>query len=184
MTPSEVVAFRGYLRDHPTDQVARGGFADWLSDHGFTTAAARQRAVLAFGGDLDRVHQHLDEHPDDHDARVVVTELLDEAGDARSAGYRALGVLRRRPVDPPREKWSEPGFHNGRAGYGLERSPHARLPDDWLAAIDQSLALGDWWRVCPTRREIEDAAAAAFVRLPAARQKQLLDGPSLDPSSG
>jgi uncharacterized protein (TIGR02996 family) len=181
MGPTEAEGFRGYLRDHPTDCVARGGFADWLDEHGHA-AAARQRAVRAFGGDLDRVHRHLDDHPDDHEARLVVAELFEESGDARAAGYRALACLRRRPVDPHREKWSQPGFHDGRGGYGLEYAPHARLPADWLAAIDRSLALGEWWRACHTRREIEDAAAAGFACLPTARQEELLAGSPSDPT--
>jgi uncharacterized protein (TIGR02996 family) len=106
----------------------------------------------------------LDEQPDNHFAREVFADWLEEQGDPRGPGYRALG---RGEFECVREKdgwfyWCH--LHPDNRGY---------LPTTW------------WHYVCggpempkdfPSRRAIENAAALAFSRLPPDRQAALLAG--------
>ena len=112
----------------------------------------------------------LDANPDDFVCRLVFADYLEERGDERARGYRALAAQRLTPESfgacaHPISWWN--------AGMGY--ITHA-LPADWFAAMEK-----------PERRyehtdaefdfyhEAEDAAARAFARLPAARQAELLN---------
>ena len=113
--------------------------------------------------------QALDAHPDDHHTRLVFADWLDERDDPRAAGYRALGVLRRRAMryEATTHAWCSP------ARFGSERGD--TLPQDWFDTVLGTS--GDvLLRTAPTRREAEDAAAKAFALLPAERQTELLSG--------
>lgn len=123
----------------------------------------------------------LDAHPDDWQTRLIFADWLDERGDPRGPGYRALGVLRRRPVDMTGTVfcWS---FHNGKGTYvgtHKRRPKKHSLPQIWIDAMTSFS--GSFWahgghsRGLSTRRAAEDAAALAFARLPAARQRALLE---------
>jgi uncharacterized protein (TIGR02996 family) len=137
----------------------------------------------------------LDLHPDDHQTRLIFADWLDERGDSRGPGYRALGRLGRWPF------YYGSGGRDGRAirvtshgcPYWLARQnifrgnePHA-LPEDWFALLvlhaayfsDGSCAPAWFKNKTTTRRQCEDAAAEAFTRLPAYRQDQLLSSPTL-----
>ena len=57
----------------------------------------------------------LDADPENWQTRLVFADWLQERGDPRAEGYRALGVLRRRPFrwgtrTPTRRGWS---YHSG-----------------------------------------------------------------------
>ena len=141
----------------------------------------------------------LDDDPDDWQTRLVFADWLQERGDPRAEGYRALGVLRRVPTS----KYFQPASQNpwylwySAAHLGdLVRDPNgprrdildsmfiAALPADWCAKI---LALtakrrrgnhrGGWFGYGVTRREAEDAAALAFARLSPRRRTKLLAEP-------
>lgn len=117
----------------------------------------------------------LDAHPDDWQTRLVFADWLDERGDPRAAGYRALGVLRRRPQfdTAPDVYWY---FANDRTDRHQYADPlherRALIPTDWfrLAAPGRDF----WTSGFDTRRAAEDAAAEAFARLPASRRAELL----------
>lgn len=116
----------------------------------------------------------LDLHPEDWQTRLVFADWLEERGDVRAEGYRALGVLRRKPDSEgefayrwfTKDEWPKKGLG--------ERALQFTLPVDW-------------WELCETRfkgvrgkrRQAEDAAALAFSRLPASRRAELLTQPAL-----
>jgi uncharacterized protein (TIGR02996 family) len=140
----------------------------------------------------------LDANPDDWQARLVFADWLQERGDPRAEGYRALGALRRAPYpervrDPGPDRW---GYHGGAGRVLWDAARGVRLPDPvpapawaalpahWLKAL-QRLQRGRnadagnrWWSgQALSRRAAEDAAALAFARLPAKRRAELLRGP-------
>lgn len=120
----------------------------------------------------------LDAKPRDATTRLVFADWLDERGDPRAEGYRALGVRIRslRTGDPTllgnpdRWRWNF-------------------LPADWAALMDPpatafrkeedrpdaiaTITVAEW---LTTRRAADDAAALAFALLPADRRAELLAG--------
>jgi uncharacterized protein (TIGR02996 family) len=121
---------------------------------------------------------HLDEHPDDHTAREIFADWLDEQDDPRGPGMRALGVLR---------LWPESGavvigfWWWEDKNSGSLNDHHSRLPLDWAEALEIPGSEDGFYprascpgNTQPTRREVENAAALAFAKLPAARQAELL----------
>ena len=131
----------------------------------------------------------INKHRDDWQTRSVFADWLEEQGDPRADGYRALGTQRRVPVRPNTpSQFIHPGYCTKRASkdvFGeaaLEEAGHAVLPWDWFPALKKELGetdpLGDRrWACGKTVRGIEDAAARAFARLPAARRAELLTSP-------
>ncbi len=119
--------------------------------------------------DEDAFQAALDANPDDHVTRLVFADWLQEHGDERAEGYRAMGVTRRKPAiyKTRPEIWSW----------------HAHL----LETLDSCLGRR-WWDTLGTksdsglsntksfrsRRHAEDAAARAFARLPASCRAELL----------
>jgi uncharacterized protein (TIGR02996 family) len=118
----------------------------------------------------------LDADPTDWQTRLVLADWLDERGDPRAEGYRALGLLRKRP----RMEWYEHGVKRAKMRHWVWRKflTSATIPD-----LNYDCLNGDWRDLIPdineinsyrTRREAEDAAARAFAKLPAARRTELL----------
>jgi uncharacterized protein (TIGR02996 family) len=141
----------------------------------------------------------LDADPADWQTRLVFADWLQERGDTRADGYRALGRLRLRPVRGGNVEseagvaFTHPGFMTREEVDRLSRSEKARaillascLPDDWVSCVPQTKGFSDsaWdvWRVRATRRAIEDAAALAFAKLPPDRQCELLAAPPATPA--
>jgi len=111
----------------------------------------------------------------DHHAKMVYADYLDEYGDPKGPGYRAMGVCERDPL--------------GRTAYWacfntLREQDH--LPRDWFENLpteyrnDTFWPEASIWSSCGpwpvTREQCLDAAAEAFAKLPAARQDELLRG--------
>jgi uncharacterized protein (TIGR02996 family) len=130
----------------------------------------------------DDFQQQLDRHPEDHQTRLVFADWLQERGDPRAEGYRALGALRRIPR--PYTHGNKPGVWRGATEF-LYWNPLAEnkdnpsmLPQDWFDAIPREDAnpddRGSNYRSRSTRRAAEDTAARAFTRLPVARRAELL----------
>jgi uncharacterized protein (TIGR02996 family) len=116
----------------------------------------------------------LDANPEDWQARLVFADWLDERGDLRAEGYRALGRLRLRPypMDNSRHWWTAEGD-------GPPTFNH--LPPDWFEKVaGYQYRTGRWrwperWDHRHNNRgDIEDAAALAFFELPAERRAALL----------
>jgi len=128
----------------------------------------------------------INKNRNDWQSRLVFADWLEEQGDPRAMGYRALAALRRVPVRPNTpSSFIHPGYCTRAAAkdvYGeaaLEEAAHAVLPWDWFRALKKELGdtdpLGDRrWAVGRTVRGIEDAAARAFLRLGPKRRAELL----------
>jgi uncharacterized protein (TIGR02996 family) len=134
----------------------------------------------------------LDADPADWQTRLVLADFLQERGDPRADGYRALGALRKRPAPSSAKQvpveeltlamltegpfnYCRPGTEYGAIG-AAELEPFA-LPSDWLESIPRLPGAAhseDWSQPCRTRRAAEDAAALAFAQLPAARRAEML----------
>jgi uncharacterized protein (TIGR02996 family) len=121
----------------------------------------------------------LDANPEDWQTRLVFADWLQERGDARAEGYRAMGALglfpRLAPTHPTRFGFTHPG--NDRAPE--LKMEYAVLPHDWYDAAraahpEPPRHHNPWWVNLPTRREAENAAALAFAKLPADRRAELL----------
>jgi uncharacterized protein (TIGR02996 family) len=132
----------------------------------------------------DDFQKVLDANPSDHHTLFVFADWLQERDDPRADGYRALGVNRRWPYNAG----VGPDGQQGAAWWCTQlrvlslHGPDTSydLPHDWFLAIEGH---GDHENYRPFyrlqsrtvfRREMEDAAALAFVKLPAARQAELL----------
>lgn len=104
----------------------------------------------------------LDAHPEDWQTRLVFADWLEEQGDPRAEGYRALGVNGMHPM-----------LLSSLWGYlrGSLRRPGAQwVPYDWHECW-RAPGGGEFF---PSRRAAEDAAALAFAKLPTARRNELL----------
>ena len=123
----------------------------------------------------------LDADPDSHMTRLAFADWLEEQDppDPRGPGYRALGA---NGVFPHGSKdvWVVMWNVSQYKGYvfGQRLHPHdpldcspAMLPDDWHQLIAGKVSSFVKRR---HRREMEDAAALAFARLPAQRRAELL----------
>ena len=131
---------------------------------------------------IELLHQHLDEHPNDHTARMALADCLRETGSALADGYAALAFMGRDVT--LRRRWASSWWRC--EGVPPASSPNGRsLPEGCVGTEDQLPE--DWWTMLNwtfrqafnhnTRRQAEDAAALAFTRLPLERQRELLSGP-------
>lgn len=121
----------------------------------------------------DDFQRRLDECPDDHTCRLVFADWLEERGDPRAEGYRALGVWKRRPFLGGSAWcwwWKLSGSHFHPDSF------HNALPADWFAALegDKDSFFPVAGRRMAAPRYLEDAAALAFAKLPPERRAELL----------
>jgi uncharacterized protein (TIGR02996 family) len=133
--------------------------------------------------------------PNDHATRLILADFLDERGDPRGPGYRALALLRRLPVEPGRpSQFIHPGYCSTRGARSVigtdacEEAALAVLPKDWFTATKKRLGATDplqdkRWACADTRRAVEDAAASAFADLSPARRTRLLTPPGAKKSA-
>jgi uncharacterized protein (TIGR02996 family) len=119
----------------------------------------------------------LDEQPDNHFAREVFADWLEDRGDPRAAGYRAMGVNQCAPDMNYKYRfvfrtWSEP--------WPGRRYDSSVMPYDWYKLADPEADREDGREGGPffltTRGEAENCLALAFSRLPPDRQAALLAG--------
>lgn len=121
----------------------------------------------------DDFQSALDADPRDWQTRLVFADWLQERGDPRADGYRALGQLRFAPADA----WV--GRGDGAMMQTVEsQGAHAwyrssLLPPDWFDAIDRGL-IDLRWKQFATRKDADDAAALAFANLSAERRVEVL----------
>lgn len=103
--------------------------------------------------------------------RLVFADWLQEQGDSRAAGYRALGRLRLYPLNERSCRLF--CFLNDRAS--PEHAQHI-LPTNWqeaLLSMCNATTTGmvmDWF----SRQKAEDTVALAFLLLPPERQQELM----------
>lgn len=120
----------------------------------------------------DDFQKALDAHPDDWQTRLVFADWLEERGDARAEGYRALGVLRKHPHKQSAADWTWQGADS------VSQDAN-KLTRDWMFIVSGFTDGRRCWPLSPrdaiSRREAEDAAALAFAKLPPARRAELLN---------
>jgi uncharacterized protein (TIGR02996 family) len=124
----------------------------------------------------------LDANPEDWQTRIAYAAWLQERGDPRAEGYRALGVNKLWGCESiTREnvvEWMpyQEAVWFRRDGPGDDS--HDDLPPDWFAALGNRerwfFWTKPWTNPYPNRRSAEDAAALAFAKLPAERRAELL----------
>jgi uncharacterized protein (TIGR02996 family) len=139
----------------------------------------------------DDFQDTLDADPSADQLRLVFADWLQDHGDPRAEGYRALGRRSKRPRPDSQQgdagrrfftwfdrQWQHDGtFH-----------PNS-LPTDWFKLLEEGGQFSDFgdlitaespdifghWRDYESRRDAEDAAALAFAKLPAERRGELLN---------
>lgn len=121
----------------------------------------------------DDFQSALDAQPDDWQTRLVFADWLQERGDPRAEGYRAMGRVRVWTVNVNTSgeglklwTWYPPDSTSG----GVRQ-----LPFVWFVALESwecITSFGDemdptahQWRDYRSRREADDAAALAFAKL-------------------
>jgi uncharacterized protein (TIGR02996 family) len=125
----------------------------------------------------DDFQRALDAHPDDWQTRLVFADWLQDGGDPRADGYRALVACGWSPWTAIKGWYSWWDFN--RCGRTAHETPpmhqfgHGELPTDWFDALGPR-RYGKHDSDYPTRREAEDAAALAFAKLPPERRAELL----------
>ncbi len=132
--------------------------------------------------DEDAFQAYLDDHPDDHAARLVFADWLQERDDPRAEGYRALGALRRVPNDTSvkHEYWVF--LWSSETNDSIDDKPYV-LPSDWYRHLQKfGVMHGSAYRATgayelkekESRRDGEDKAALAFAILSPFRRAELL----------
>jgi len=118
----------------------------------------------------------LDADPADWQTRLVFADWLEERGDVRAEGYRALGVLRKCPQrDHATGAWRWLGSGEQSDRHYLGADWHDALKRlGWGWCLDGSIgwaAVGDSMY---HRRTADDEAAIAFSKLSPERRAELL----------
>jgi uncharacterized protein (TIGR02996 family) len=136
----------------------------------------------------DDFQRALDAHPEDWQTRLVFADWLDERGDSRAAGVRAMVAIGRHavPCQRPPDQKGNPGpiqfiFGKPQVDTGRFKNPYLLgiIPADWFVRLKGHLPRTViYWKHYHTRREADDAAAHAFARLSAKRQAKLLKRPA------
>ena len=118
----------------------------------------------------------LDADPNDWQTRLVFADWLDERGDPRGPGYRALGAMRNAPdhFDDGGHAWTW-----WKGSHGLCRREY--LSADWWELLTGGEEDSETTREYLTRRAADDAAARAFAKLSPGRRARLVAG---RPTSG
>ncbi len=111
----------------------------------------------------------LDERIDDWQLRLIFADWLEEHGDPRAEGYRALGTLRLYPD----MEYSYRFVHGDDRSWRATDPDRSVLPTSWFVELDyygkHSLEPGE-----DTRRQAEDKAAMAFAAMTTERKVWVL----------
>jgi uncharacterized protein (TIGR02996 family) len=140
----------------------------------------------------DDFQQALDADPGDWQTRLVFADWLDERGDPRAAGFRALGRQRVRPIliQMQSDDRAKPGAFLFIYGTTANNSDAAQrrwggcfLDSVWFKRLPRAdeADRNQWWRYYPTRRAAEDSAARAFAKLGKLRRTRLLRPVTVEP---
>jgi uncharacterized protein (TIGR02996 family) len=130
----------------------------------------------------------LDETPADHMLRAVFADFLEERGDIRAGGYRALSFLgiypknfKDQPIKgKPELEWAYWWDQDGRwitARADEDRWPKSYfyvLPESWIGIANGTCHGGDLWS--DSRRFIEDRAAIGWWLMHPEIKKRLFAG--------
>ncbi len=128
----------------------------------------------------DDLQAMLDADPTDWQTRLILADWLEDRGDERAAGYRALGMLRVWPHEFGMGDGIYFCFHNGRGtgDRGKRLATCHILPQRWLDLTEdeEHRILEIKWAgpsqdthlsscMVTSRRLLEDCAARAFLKL-------------------
>jgi uncharacterized protein (TIGR02996 family) len=133
-----------------------------------------------------------DANPEDWQTRLVFADWLQERGDPRAAGYRALARWQVKPIRIQMAKedgelegeWQFIyGTDENRSDQARERWGQCMLPPVWFTKLTQRSRHNGlpWWHYYDTRREAEDTAARAFARLSKSHRAALLEPAPVPP---
>lgn len=129
----------------------------------------------------DDLQALLDENPGDHQTRLVLADFLQDRDDPRAEGYRAMGTLRLAPRrNREHRQWSWMEIVTGRmSGNQLKSYWYWHLVKTWWEAPQGFHKSWSGWRAWyPTRREAEDRAATAWLKVDESkRQRDLREVP-------
>jgi uncharacterized protein (TIGR02996 family) len=131
----------------------------------------------------------LDANPGDWQTRLAFADWLQERGDPRAEGYRAMGLKRVHPIHiqintgpDEKELWQYIfGTDQNDSQAAQTRYGACLLPGAWFKKLTRKLAPDrtEWWRYFNTRGAADTAAVLAFAKLPAERRAELLTPPVL-----
>ena len=114
----------------------------------------------------DDFNAALDADPPNSNARLLFAGWLEERGDERAEGYRALAVNRLFGCDSVTHEGGVEWLPHQEATWfrrdGAEDDGHDDLPPDWFDALGNRARWSDWTNPYPNRR-----AAAPYVPLEA-----------------
>lgn len=125
----------------------------------------------------------LDANPRDWHTRLVFADWLQDRGDPRAAGLRAIALNKRYPLSARAAGLGTDGcwWHRGDLA---SPGQHNNIPDDWFGRLPPAISNGSFWPVLTrddssllSRRECESSLALAFSELPPERQNELLSAP-------
>ena len=120
----------------------------------------------------------LDAKPEDYQTRLVFADWLQERGDPRGEGYRALGRLALwtccRYSGTPRRACPHEETYWWRDDGEEHMLPETELPADWFDLLPEEATSGLRSKEFDSRRHADDAAALGFAKLPASRRAELL----------
>lgn len=120
----------------------------------------------------DDFQSALDADPNDWQTRLVFADWLDERGDVRGPGYRALGMMKNAP-----DHFSDEGAHAWTWWRGVRTlCRHEYLCAEWWDLLTGGDEDSEMTREYLTRRAADDAAARAFVKLSPGSRSRLLAG--------
>lgn len=130
----------------------------------------------------DDFQRAIDADLTDWQTRLVFADWLEDRGDPRAPGYRALGTRRMLVSHGTNAKRQEVAARGSTQLWWWTTIAGRRdsVPTDWFALIEGLEPKDELFKPratghnCNTRRDAEDAAALAFGKLPAARQAELL----------
>lgn len=148
---------------------------------------SRRTGVRRYMGETteEQFQQMLDANPDDHQTRGVLADFLEDKGDPRAAGYRAMHRLQVRPYRTiHRNDAGAPWLIGSDKNPDLEHNhlpyPNVGFPHDWLQLVNNTHPIYGqhrypevYWSYHKNRREAENEAALAFSKLPPERQQEI-----------
>ncbi len=111
------------------------------------------------------LQSHLDENPDDHTGRMVLADYLQEHGDPRAEGYRALGTNKKHAISTI--VGENTPHHQFTKQTNFTRTQPQCLPEHWfhLLRAEPNTPKHPTRQLYTTRQRAEDAAALAHSKL-------------------
>jgi|GEM_PF-4915962 len=91
----------------------------------------------------DDFHRLIDKKPDDWHTRLVFADWLEDRGDPRSGGYRAIALQKRRPLQGRHRDTDTWWWH--RSNSAKVEDFHNHIPQDWFALLPAGDGSESFW---------------------------------------